>query len=233
MKLKKVFYVGVFFLGTVLTFAANSNTETFFSYLKESCRGDKGWHAEYSMSVEEKKGDKPQKLFGKMELLLLCPNSIRFSFSENNNFFEFISDSVQAWIVRQKNGEMLRSVEQYNSLSKRGINSWLSLFSKALESKELSLGDFNNFLSVEKVKTEKERMKRFEIQNRKNLEKLTIDFGSNLEPYFDKIFFEQQNYSLMLKFQKKIKDKKSADLKSYNFYAQPEDKVTLFLDKAE
>jgi hypothetical protein len=83
------------------------------------------------------------------------------------------------------------------------------------------------------VKTEKERSKRFEIQNRKNLEKLTIDFGRNLEPYFDEILFEQKNYSFMLKFQKKIDDKKSTDLKSYNFYAQPGDNITLFHDKAE
>ncbi len=233
MKLKKVFYVGVFFLGTVLTFAANSNTETLFSYLKESCRGEKGWHAEYSMSVEEKKSEKSQKLFGKMELLLLCPNSIRFSFSENNNFFEFISDSVQAWIVRQKNGEKLRSVEQYNSLSKRSASSLFALFSKALNLSKSSLFEVNSLFSVEKVKIDGQKIKRFEIRNRKNSDLITIDFGRDLEPRFNEVLLQQKNYSLIIKYQKQIDDQKSADLKSYNFYAQPEDKVTLFLDKAE
>jgi hypothetical protein len=233
MNLKNFIGVLVFFFSIGFAHGVNSNSESLFSFFKESCRAEKGWHAEYSLSVEEKKEDKSKSINGTVDLLLFCPRYIRFSFSEKNSFFEFISDSVQAWIVRQRQGEKVRAVEQYNSLSKRGINSWLSLFSKALESKELSLGDFNNFLSVEKVKTEKERSKRFEIQNRKNLEKLTIDFGRNLEPYFDEILFEQKNYSFMLKFQKKIDDKKSTDLKSYNFYAQPGDNITLFHDKAE
>jgi outer membrane lipoprotein-sorting protein len=232
MKLKKLFFVAVFFLGTVVSFAANSNTETLLTYVKESCRGDKGWHAEYNVSVEEKKSDKPQKLFGKMELLLLCPSNIRLSFSENNNFFEFISDSVQAWIIRQKHGEKVRSVEQYNSLSKRGASSLLALFSRALDLSRASLGEVNSLFSVEKVKIDGQKIKRFEIKNRKNSDLLTIDFGSDLEPRFDEVLLQQKNYSLMIKFQKQIDDQKSTDLKNYNFYAQPEDKITLFLDKA-
>ena len=233
MKFKKLIFVSLFFLGTVLAFAANSNAETFVSYLKESCRGEKGWHAEYSLSLEERKGDSLTKISTTADLLLLCPHSIRFSFSEKDNSFEFISDSVQAWIIHQKKGENFKRVEQYNSVSKRGINSWLGLFSKALDLSSGSFADFNSLLSVEKVNVEGEKIKRFEIQNRKNLDKLTVDFGNDLEPRFNEIIFQQKKYSFKLKFQKQIKDKKSADLKSYNFYAQPGDKITLLIDKPE
>jgi 2',3'-cyclic-nucleotide 2'-phosphodiesterase (5'-nucleotidase family) len=91
----------------------------------------------------------------------------------------------------------------------------------------------NSLFSVEKVKIDGQKIKRFEIRNRKNSDLITIDFGRDLEPRFNEVLLQQKNYSLIIKYQKQIDDQKSADLKSYNFYAQPEDKVTLFLDKAE
>lgn len=224
-----------YFLLLSLSFGANLSpvTESFFSYFKESCRGEKGWHAEYSILVEEKNGWQSKNLSGTAELLLLRPSFIRFSFSEHNNFFEFVSDSVQAWIVRQIKDEKFRSVEQYNSLSKRTLNAWIGRFSRALEFKNPSFEDFNNLFLVEKREEEDKQTRIFTIKQRKSLDQLSINFGRELEPRFEEIRFDQKNYSLLLKFKKELTDKKSSDLKSYNFYAQPEDKITFILDKAE
>jgi hypothetical protein len=227
--------IGGWFLFLCLGFASEvtSPTETFFSYFKESCRGEKGWHAEYSIFIEEKNGLTSKNLSGNAELLLLCPSFIRFSFTEKNNVFEFVSDSVQAWIVRKIEGENFRRVEQYNSLSKRSLNAWMGRFSSALDLKKPSFGEFNNLFLVEKLESENKKIRSFLIKQRKTQDQLVVDFGKELEPRFDEISFDQKSYSLKLKFKKEINDQKSSDLKTYNFYAQPEDIVTVILDKVQ
>ena len=213
-------------------------SKVFLGYFKESCRGERGWHAEYSVEVEEKKATSPQKVFGTADVLILCPRNLHVSFSEKNQSFEFISDSTQAWVVHQRKDEKFRNVEQYDSLAKREMGSWLKKFSNALDLSTASIREFDDSFLVKNSNqilsfSNDKKNKKFQIEHRKNLNLLTIDFGNDLEPRFDEIVFEQKSYLLRLKFQKEIADKKSTDLKNYNFYAQPEDKITLVLDKAE
>lgn len=213
-------------------------SKAFLGYFKESCRGDKGWHAEYSVEVEEKKATSPQKVFGTADVLILCPRNLHFSFSEKNQSFEFISDSIQAWVIHQSKDEKFRNVEQYDSLAKREMGSWLKKFAKALDLSTAGIREFEDAFLVKNSNQipsflDDKKKKEFQVEHRKNLNLLTIDFGNDLEPRFDEIIFQQKSYLLRLKFQKEIADKKSNDLKNYNFYAQPEDKITLVLDKAE
>jgi hypothetical protein len=213
-------------------------SKVFLGYFKESCRGEKGWHAEYAVEVEEKKAISPQKVSGPADVLLLCPRNLHFSFIDKNQSFEFISDSMQAWVVHKAKDEKFRNVEQYDSLAKREMGSWLKKFSNALDLSAASRREFDDAFLVKNSNqilsfSNDKKKKKFQIEHRKNLNLLTVDFGNDLEPRFDEIVFEQKSYVLRLKFQKEITDKKSTDLKNYNFYAQPEDKITLVLDKAE